>query len=100
MVLSAEGMEHLKKIGTVVYILSLIHIYVVTSSGTDTYSAIAAALASLKGPKHGGANVKVFYMFEDIKKHNPDSGLQLSPLHLHQCRGNHPQNLRYRHYED
>lgn len=42
--------------------------HVVTSSGTDTYSAIAAALASLKGPKHGGANVKVFEMFEDLKQ--------------------------------
>ena len=41
---------------------------VVTSSGTDTYSAVAAALASLKGPKHGGANVKVFEMFEDMKE--------------------------------
>lgn len=41
--------------------------HVVTSSGTDTYSATAAALASLKGPKHGGANVKVYYMFEDMK---------------------------------
>ena len=46
--------------------------HVVTSSGTDTYSAMAAALASLKGPKHGGANVKVFYMFEDLKKHVRD----------------------------
>lgn len=46
--------------------------HVVTSSGTDTYSATAAALASLKGPKHGGANVKVFYMFEDLKKHVKD----------------------------
>lgn len=46
--------------------------HVVTSSGTDTYSAIAAALASLKGPKHGGANVKVYYMFEDLKKHVRD----------------------------
>ena len=46
--------------------------HVVTSSGTDTYSAVAAALASLKGPKHGGANVKVFYMFEDIKKNVKD----------------------------
>lgn len=46
--------------------------HVVTSSGTDTYSAMAAALASLKGPKHGGANVKVFYMFEDLKKHISD----------------------------
>lgn len=45
---------------------------VVTSSGTDTYSAIAAALGSLKGPKHGGANIKVVKMFEDIKKHVTD----------------------------
>lgn len=42
--------------------------HVVTSSGTDTYSAIAAALGSLKGPKHGGANIKVVQMFEDMKK--------------------------------
>lgn len=42
--------------------------HVVTSSGTDTYSTIAAAMASLKGPKHGGANVKVTQMFEDMKK--------------------------------
>lgn len=42
--------------------------HVVTSSGTDTYSAIAAALGSLKGPKHGGANIKVRLMFEDIKQ--------------------------------
>ncbi len=42
--------------------------HVVTSSGTDTYSTIAAALASLKGPKHGGANIKVTQMFEDMKK--------------------------------
>lgn len=40
--------------------------HVVTSSGTDTYAAIAAALGSLKGPKHGGANVKVTAMFEDM----------------------------------
>ena len=46
--------------------------HVVTSSGTDTYSTMAAALASLKGPKHGGANVKVYYMFEDLKKHVRD----------------------------
>ena len=43
--------------------------HVVTSSGTDTYSAIAAALCSLKGPKHGGANIKVVKMFNHIKKH-------------------------------
>ncbi|MEG1993924.1 MAG: citrate/2-methylcitrate synthase [Oscillospiraceae bacterium] len=42
--------------------------HVVSSSGTDTYSAIAAALGSLKGPKHGGANIKVIQMFEDMKK--------------------------------
>ncbi len=42
--------------------------HVVTSSGTDTYSAIAAAIGSLKGPKHGGANIKVVRMFEDMKK--------------------------------
>ena len=41
--------------------------HVVTSSGTDTYSTIAAALASLKGPKHGGANIKVMEMFDAIK---------------------------------
>ena len=41
--------------------------HVVTSSGTDTYSAIAAALGSLKGPRHGGANIKVVHMFEDMK---------------------------------
>lgn len=42
--------------------------HVVTSSGTDTYSAISAALGSLKGPRHGGANIKVVKMFEDMKK--------------------------------
>ena len=41
---------------------------VVTSSGTDTYSAIAASLCSLKGPKHGGANIKVCQMFDAMKK--------------------------------
>ena len=41
--------------------------HVVTSSGTDTYSAISAALGSLKGPKHGGANVEVSHMFEEMK---------------------------------
>lgn len=42
--------------------------HVVTSSGTDTYSAIAAALCSLKGPKHGGANIKVVRMIKDMEK--------------------------------
>ncbi len=45
---------------------------VLSSSGTDTYSAIAAAIGSLKGPKHGGANCKVVAMFEDIKEHLRD----------------------------
>jgi citrate synthase len=40
--------------------------HVVTSSGTDTYSAISASLGSLKGPKHGGANIKVVQMFDDM----------------------------------
>jgi citrate synthase len=43
--------------------------HVVSSSGTDTYSAIAAAIGSLKGPLHGGANLKVVNMMDDIKKH-------------------------------
>ena len=42
--------------------------HVVSSSGTDTYSAIAAALGSLKGPKHGGANIKVVRMFDDMQQ--------------------------------
>lgn len=46
--------------------------HVVSSSGTDTYSSVAASLGSLKGPKHGGANIKVCEMFEDIRKHVPD----------------------------
>ena len=46
--------------------------HVVTSSGTDTYSAIAAAMASLKGPRHGGANSKVMAMMDDIKENVRD----------------------------
>ena len=46
--------------------------HVVTSSGTDTYSAIAAALGSLKGPKHGGANIKAKKMFDEMKKEIKD----------------------------
>lgn len=42
--------------------------HVVTSTGSDTYSVIAAALGSLKGPRHGGANIKVIQMFEDMQK--------------------------------
>ncbi len=41
--------------------------HVVTSSGTDTYSTVSAALGSLKGPRHGGANIKVVQMFDDMK---------------------------------
>lgn len=47
---------------------------VVTSAGTDTYSAIAAAMSSLKGPKHGGANIKVMEMMQDIRKNVKDWG--------------------------
>ena len=46
--------------------------HVVTTSGTDTYSAVAASMSSLKGPKHGGANLKVMQMFNDLKEHCPD----------------------------
>lgn len=46
--------------------------HVVTSSGTDTYSSVAASLGSLKGPKHGGANIKVTQMFEDMKTNLKD----------------------------
>lgn len=42
--------------------------HVVSSSGTDTYSTIAASLGSLKGPRHGGANKKVIQMFSDMKE--------------------------------
>ena len=45
---------------------------VVTSSGSDTYSVVAAALSSLKGPKHGGANIKVVEMMRDIEAHVSD----------------------------
>ena len=45
--------------------------HVVTSSGTDTYSSVAASLGSLKGPKHGGANIKVCEMFDNIKENVP-----------------------------
>ncbi len=46
--------------------------HVISSSGTDTYSVIAASLGSLKGPKHGGANIKVVQMFADMKKNLTD----------------------------
>ena len=48
--------------------------HVVTSSGTDTYSTIVAAMASLKGPKHGGANIKVVEMMDDMRNHVKDWG--------------------------
>lgn len=46
--------------------------HVVSSSGTDTYSTVVSSLGSLKGPKHGGANIKVMEMFADIKEHIKD----------------------------
>lgn len=46
--------------------------HVVSSSGTDTYSAITASLCSLKGPRHGGANIKVVQMIDDLKAHVSD----------------------------
>ena len=46
--------------------------HVVSSSGTDTYSSVAASLGSLKGPRHGGANIKVVQMFDDMKANVPD----------------------------
>ncbi len=48
-------------------------VHVVTSTGTDTYSAMAAAIGALKGPKHGGANLKVMDMMNDIKAHIPST---------------------------
>lgn len=51
--------------------------HVVSSSGTDTYSTIAASLGSLKGPRHGGANRKVVQMFEDMKENIQDWGDEL-----------------------
>lgn len=47
--------------------------HVVTSSGTDTYAAVASALSSLKGPKHGGANIKVVEMIKDLKENVKDT---------------------------
>ncbi len=49
-------------------------VHVVSSSGTDTYSAVAAALGSLKGPKHGGANIRVCQMMDDLKENVPNWG--------------------------
>lgn len=46
--------------------------HLVSSSGTDTYSVIAASIGSLKGPRHGGANIKVVQMFEDMKANVKD----------------------------
>ncbi|MBR2765399.1 MAG: citrate synthase, partial [Blautia sp.] len=58
---------------------------VVTSAGTDTYSAIAAAMSSLKGHKHGGANLKVMEMFADIKHnvHNWESETEIRDYLMH-----------------
>jgi len=46
--------------------------HVVSSTGTDTYSAISASLGSLRGPRHGGANIKVHQMFADLKQNVQD----------------------------
>ena len=46
--------------------------HLVSSTGTDTYSAISAAVGSLKGPRHGGANLAVIHMIEDLKKNVSD----------------------------
>ena len=60
--------------------------HVVTSSGTDTYSAVAASIASLKGPRHGGANLKVQQMFADLHEHvtdlEDDDQIPVSYTHL------------------
>lgn len=50
--------------------------HLISSTGTDTYSAIAAAVGSLKGPRHGGANIAVIKMLNDIKAHVHDLGNQ------------------------
>ena len=54
--------------------------HVVTSSGTDTYSTVAASLGALKGPKHGGANIKVTQMFEDMQKEYLKTGMTIKRL--------------------
>ena len=46
--------------------------HVISSTGTDTYSTVAGSLGSLKGPKHGGANLKVQQMMDDLKAHVKD----------------------------
>jgi citrate synthase len=62
---------------------------VLSSSGTDTYSAISAAVGSLKGPRHGGANIKVEEMFENIKASvkNPKDDGELSDYLLKILKG-------------
>ena len=58
--------------------------HVISSSGSDTYSVVAGAIGALKGPKHGGANIKVVQMFEDMKNALPDwSDENAIRLHLH-----------------
>ena len=54
--------------------------HVVSSSGTDTYSAVAASLSSLKGPRHGGANLKVMEMFENIEENVTNWGRRKTKL--------------------
>lgn len=52
--------------------------HVVSSTGTDTYSAVAASLGSLKGPRHGGANIKVVNMIDDMQKTFQNSTTSIS----------------------
>ena len=57
---------------TAVVITLLFTTHVVTSSGTDSYSSTSASIGSLKGPRHGGANLKVQNMFTDLKANEKD----------------------------
>lgn len=59
--------------------------HVVTSAGSDTYSAIAAALCSLKGPKHGGANLKVVGMMDDLRESVTDTADREQVEHYLTC---------------
>ena len=81
MLLAMAGIWHMWKVLDTALILHMEHgggnnstftTRVVTSTGSDTYSTIAAAMSSLKGPKHGGANIKVTEMIEDIRSHVSD----------------------------
>ena len=56
--------------------------HVISSTGTDTYSTVAASLGSLKGPRHGGANLKVQQMFDDLRKMFPIGKMKTSYQHI------------------